>query len=57
MTDRKQAIPDPPEPKAAPDKAGIIAAAKADEAQTWIVFTDAKGKAHRVKSEDYKDGS
>ena len=30
-------------------------APKEDEAQTWVVYTDAKGKTVRVKSEDYKD--
>jgi hypothetical protein len=27
------------------------------DTQTWISFTDANGKAQRVKSEDYKDGA
>jgi nitrogen fixation-related uncharacterized protein len=28
-----------------------------DDTQTWHQFTDAEGKAHRVKSEDYVDGT
>lgn len=47
-------------PKVAAPVAGPRKAADApkveDADQTWIQYTDAHGKTHRVKSGDYKDG-